>query len=107
MTAYDRGDLVLIAFPFASGAGAKQRPGLVVFDGGDSGTIVASITTQPRTSRVNIPILEWKAAGLLAPSTARLHKLATLEKALVRRRLGRLHESDWAAAAKAVRGVFE
>jgi len=94
MTTYEAGDLVLIAFPFTSGTGSKQRPSLVVFDAGDSDIIVASITTQPRSSAFDVPVLDWQAAGLLAPSPARLHKLATLEKALVRRALGRLSESD-------------
>jgi mRNA interferase MazF len=79
---------------------------LVVFDAGDNDIIVASITTQPRSSPFDVPILMWQPAGLLAPSTARLHKLATLEKALVRRKLGRLEKSDWDAAARTIRHVF-
>jgi mRNA interferase MazF len=106
MTTFEPGDLVLIALPFTSGAGSKQRPGLIVFDAGDSDIIVTSITTQLRSSPFDVTILEWQSAGLLAPSTARLHKLATLEKGLVRRRLGRLVESDWASAARTIRQVF-
>ena len=106
MTRYEPGDLVLVAFPFSSGTGAKQRPGLVVFDAGDDDVIVASVTTQSRNSRFDVPILSWSEAGLLAPSTARMHKLSTLEKALVRRRLGRLGESDWSAAAKILSAIF-
>jgi hypothetical protein len=83
---------------------------LVLFDAGDSDIIVASIPTQPRSSAFDVPVLDWQAAGLLAPSPAPspacLHKLATLEKALVRRALGRLSESDWAAAARVIRQVF-
>ena len=107
MTTFEPGEIVLVAFPFTSGAGSKQRPALVVFDAGDSDIIIASITTQSRSSPFDITILEWRAAGLLAPSTARMHKLATLEKALVRRRFGRLVAPDWATAAKTIRQVFQ
>lgn len=69
MTTFEPGEL---AFPFTSGAGSKQRPALVVFDAGDSDIIVASVTTQLRSSAFDITILGWQAAGLLAPSTARM-----------------------------------
>ncbi len=44
-----RGDVVLVFYPFASGAGGKRRPGLVVQNDADNSrmaaTIVAQITT--------------------------------------------------------------
>jgi mRNA interferase MazF len=40
-------------------------------------------------------ISDWKKAGLMAPSWVRLHKLATLEKSLVRRKLGALTAPDY------------
>jgi hypothetical protein len=39
-------------------------------------------------------ITEWQSAGLLAPSVIRLHKLATIEKAPIRRPLGQLQSAD-------------
>jgi len=51
-------------------------------------------------------IQDWNGAGLLAPSIVRLHKLATVKKRLVRRRLGRLAEPDWSALRTAVLQVF-
>ena len=42
----------------------------------------------------NSPITDWQGAGLLAPSIVRLHKLATLEKSLMRRVLGSLQQGD-------------
>ena len=42
----------------------------------------------------DVLITNWQGAGLLAPSVVRLHKLATLEKVLVRNRLGNLQPAD-------------
>ena len=105
---FDRGDVVLLAFPFSSATGAKQRPALVLFDCGDQDLLVARVTTQPRQSAFDIPLQDWKEAGLLAPSAVRLHKLATIEKNLVRRKLGRTSAGDWTAALQCLRNkVFE
>lgn len=93
-TNYKPGDLVLISFPYARGARAKNRPALVILDAGDVDVVVARVTTQIYHTLYDVPIKDWQGAGLLAPSVARLHKLATLEKALIRRRLGSLQPAD-------------
>ena len=94
---FERGDLVLLAFPFTSEAAAKQRPALVLLDTGDEDLVVARVTTQRRTSEYDVVVQNWSEAGLLGPSTVRVHKLATIEKRLVRKSLGRLQEADWAS----------
>jgi mRNA interferase MazF len=103
MIRYERGDIVLLAFPFSGGSGKKQRPALVVFDPGDADLLAARITTQPQRSEFDLPLKEWRQAGLLAASTVRLHKLATLERGLVARILGRLSEQD----AASFRALFQ
>ena len=42
MIAYQPGDLVLVAFPFSTGAQTKNRPALVVLDTGDVSVAVAA-----------------------------------------------------------------
>src|SRR5438105_3380063 len=92
---FEAGDLVLVMFPFTGAGAGKQRPALVLLDTGDDDLLVARVTTQRHNSKFDSAIQHWREAGLLAPSTARLHKLATVEKLLVRRILGHVHESDW------------
>jgi mRNA interferase MazF len=82
---YERGDLVLIAFPFSSTTETKQRPALVLLDTGDEDILVARVTTQSNTTPFDVTIRDWKAAGLLAPSTIRytnsqVSKSASFEK---------------------------
>jgi mRNA interferase MazF len=100
------GDLVLLNFPFTSETGAKQRPAMVVLDTGDDDVLVARVTTQAHASRFDMVIKDWTSAGLIAPSTVRLHKLATIERLLVRRKLGRLQETDWSNARAVLSQVF-
>jgi len=93
-TNYQSGDLVLVAFPYTTGAQTKARPALDLLDAGDADVLVARVTTQPYGTTYDVPITHWQPAGLLAPSVVRLHKLATLEKTLLRRMLERLTAAD-------------
>ena len=93
-TRFQAGDLVLVDFPFTSSGQSKPRPALVVLDTGDADVLLARVTTQPQVTPFDVMITGWKQAGLLAPSTARLHKLATLDKVRVRRVLGTVDPND-------------
>jgi predicted RNase H-like nuclease len=106
MMHFEPGDLVLLNFPFTSEAGAKQRPALVLLDANDEDLLVARVTTQPYSTSFDVPISDWGGAGLIAPSTVRLHKLATVEKRLVKRRLGALQKPDLSSLRSAFERVF-
>jgi mRNA interferase MazF len=106
MTTYQAGELVLIAFPFAAAGQGKVRPALVVLDTGDADVVLARVTSQPHTSAHDVSLVDWQDAGLLGPSFARRHKLATMEKALVRRRLGQLQPADHAKVAAILGQLF-
>ena len=103
---FDRGEIVLLAFPFTSESGVKQHPALMLLDTGDQDVLVARVTTQTARSPYDVVIQQWSKAGLLAPSVVRLDKLATLERTLVRRVLGRLSEVDWSVVQKILRQEF-
>jgi mRNA interferase MazF len=106
MTVYEAGDVVLVAFPFSSASSLKARPALVVLDTGDNDVVVARVTTQLHRTPCDVSLTDWQGAGLLAPSTVRLHKLATLEKGLVHRALGTLQPADRTAIAAVLRQTF-
>jgi mRNA interferase MazF len=94
MIKYRAGDVLLVDFPFVQGGQGKMRPAVVVADTGDSDVILARVTTQNYHSSFDVQLTEWKSAGLLAPSVLRLHKLATINKSLIQRRLGSLADAD-------------
>jgi mRNA interferase MazF len=96
MQNYQPGEVLLLSFPFVDAAGSKRRPALVLIDTGDEDIIVARITSQIAPTDFDVELAEWQQAGLLLRSYVRVHKVATLEKRLVERRLGRLTPNDWA-----------
>jgi mRNA interferase MazF len=105
MTTYRLGELILVTFPFSSGTEAKQRPAMVILDSGDADVLVARVTTQLYQSPYDVLISDWQSAGLLAPSDIRLHKLATIERALIRRPLGQLQSADHQRAVVVLKHV--
>src|SRR5262245_59503330 len=106
MMSYQPGDIVLIAFPYTGGAQSRTRPALVILDTGDADVLVARITTQLHPTPHDVTIVDWRGAGPLAPSVARLHKLATLEKALIHRRLGTLPQVERQSVAGLLRQIY-
>ena len=107
MILYKPGDVVLVKFPFTSGTGSKLRPALVILDTGDADLVVARITTQSSISPFDVAVMDWRGAGLLAPSIARLHKLATLEKSDIHRTLGSLQATDRQIIAVVLRRALD
>jgi mRNA interferase MazF len=95
-----------MVFPLTSSRGVKQRPALVLLDGGDQDIVVARITSQPARTSSDIVLVEWHLAGLLRPSIVRVDKVATLEKRLVKQRLGILSTNDWANVRAAVHALW-
>jgi mRNA interferase MazF len=104
-TSYQTGDLVLVDFPFTVTGSGKPRPALVILDTGDADVLLARVTTQSHTTAYDVPIAGWKRAGLLAASNVRLHKLATLAKSRVKRRLGTLNKADRQSVVAVLRQI--
>ncbi len=91
---YQPGDVVLLQFPFSDGSSVKLRPALILLDTGDADVVVARITSQSASSPYDVTLTAWQSAGLLLPSIVRVHKVATLSKRLIERRLGHLQPDD-------------
>lgn len=87
------GDVYVCVFPFTSGQGAGVRPVLVLMDLG-SDCLVCRITSIPHRSVLDLPVTNWREAGLEKPSTIRLSRLVAVEKPLLEVRIGRLASED-------------
>jgi mRNA interferase MazF len=83
------GEVFICQFPFTSGAVSKPRPVLVLFEL-QQDVLVCRITSVLRTGPLDVMLSGWANAGLAKPSVARLDRLVTIEKTLLRRRLGNL-----------------
>ena len=100
---FHRGDIVIVSFPFSSGIGAKRRPALVVQNDVNnqrlSNVIVAAITMtthrsgQPTQFLLDVQSTIGRQSGLLLDSVVTCENLATIETALVFRRIGSVPEN--------------
>lgn|GEM_PF-481923 len=103
---YRSREVVLLSFPFADAIGARRRPALVLLDTEDADIVVARVTSQIVRTVFDVELVEWQQAGLLLPSVVRVHKVATLEKRLVERRLGTLTSNDWAQVCAKIQQLW-
>ncbi len=103
---YQRGDVVLLLFPFTDLNATRTRPAVVIsipeFQGATGDFTVAMITSVPHTTPYDYELRDWQAAQLLSPSWVRA-KLATLDPQLVRYKPGRLTDSDLAEVESRIR----
>jgi len=90
MANFKFGDIVLLTFPFTGLAAVKKRPAMVLKDTDDGDFIVCRITSQSYYSAFDVKVADWKSYGLKLPSTIRLHKIASLEKKMAEKVIGRL-----------------
>jgi mRNA interferase MazF len=109
---FDRGDVILVPFPFADRLAEKQRPAIVVSSNGYQGSGGDLIIAQ-LTSRTNAPprlgdhiLRQWQAAGLPLPSLARA-RVTTIHRSRVRKRLGRLLDDDLRAVDRGLRAAMQ
>lgn len=98
MTRFEFDDVVLVPFPFTDQSTTKKRPAVVVsasaYNTERPDVIVMAVTSQLRPeNRFDIPLQGWREAQLLKPSVVK-PVIATIEQALVIRRLGRLGAED-------------
>jgi mRNA interferase MazF len=94
---FARGEVVLTRFPFTDLTGAALRPAVVVSRGQiGQDLVLAAIssvvrdTLVPADCRIESSHREFPLTGLRVTSVIRIHKLATVERSVVIRRLGRL-----------------
>jgi mRNA interferase MazF len=99
MTAYKRGDIVLIPFPFSDQTTIKKRPAVIVttnnYNNASLDIVIMAITIQTEQSFGigECLIRNWREAGLLKPSSIK-PAIATVEQKLVLKNLGKLSPED-------------
>jgi mRNA interferase MazF len=98
MTAYSRGDVVLVGFVFSDESGKKRRPAVVVsspaYHRARQDVIVAAITGDVRRRLFGDHLIDdWKGAGLLFPSLG-TGIIRTIRQTMIDRKLGTLAKPD-------------
>ena len=104
----DKGDIVLVTFPFTDLSGTKLRPAIILIESSKDIT-VCFVTTQ---------ILQWQEHndilidstlinGLLKRSLIRTSKIATLDKSLAKGLLGKLTSNEINELNTSLRSLFQ
>ncbi|WP_016777735.1 type II toxin-antitoxin system PemK/MazF family toxin [Anaerophaga thermohalophila] len=91
-----KNSIVLVPFPFDDLSDSKVRPALCLTSeiGRYKHVIIAFISSKIPVDLVESDIVikkgseEWKGSGLAVDSVIRLHKVVTIPKSLIRRKLG-------------------
>jgi mRNA interferase MazF len=92
-----RGDVVLTVFPFTGLAAEKRRLALVLNENAEHGDVILAfigthIPSSPSKTSIVLDLSDsdFRRTGRKTKSVIRLEKLATIERRLITRRLGRL-----------------
>ena len=110
MTSFEFGDVVLVPFPFTDQSTTKKRPAIIVssqtYNSERPDVIIMAVTSQIRpANNFDIAVTDWQASGLLKPSVVK-PVIATVEKVLVIKQLGRLSEKDQRTLAESLKAIL-
>ena len=83
-----KGDVVLIVFPFTDLSGNKLRPALVIAETSADLTVLFITTQLKWQEETDVIVSPDSNNGIKKQSLLRISKIATLDKALVKGRLG-------------------
>jgi mRNA interferase MazF len=111
---YQQGDIVLVPFPFTDQTTTKQRTALVVssnwYNQLRTDCIMAQITStihvKPDRDEVKIEGQEAMDAGLLHDSTIKVGNMFTIERADIKKSLGRLPRGIYKKVMDTINLVF-
>ncbi len=108
----NRGDVILVPFPFSDQSAAKKRPAIIIssdaYNGISQDTVIMAVTGQIR-GHIGVGeflIEDWQGAGLARPSAVK-SAISTIEQRLVMKTLGKLSSKDLSALAKALKELFD
>lgn len=106
------GDVVVVPFPFTDLSSSKVRPALVLSDAAfnDAGpdVVMCAITSRlvNATNSVIVTGDDMEAGSLERPSRVKAANLVTLEKRVIRRKIGRLRKEAFARVMREVEAAF-
>jgi mRNA interferase MazF len=99
---FERGDLLLVPFPFSDLSATKRRPVLALTEPDRYGDFIAiPVTSRPQAEHgVSLTAVDLVRGVLPAPSWIRTDRIVTLNSSLVVKSIGRVSERAVAAAVE-------
>lgn len=99
MTAFKRGDIVLVPFPFSDQTAIKKRPAVIISSDNHNNSsldvVIMAVTSKVEkySNTGDCHINDYKSAGLLKPSSIK-PAISTIEQSLIIKKLGKLSSFD-------------
>jgi mRNA interferase MazF len=112
MTRFNKGDVILVPFPFSDQTTTKKHPAVIVssdtYNNISQDIVIMAITGQIRSHLGVIEFLieDWQDAGLLKASAVK-SAVSTIEQRLVMKILGRFSSKDLSTLEKAIKELFD
>jgi mRNA interferase MazF len=113
----NRGDVVIVRFPFADGRGGKNRPAVIIQNDHDnartSNTIIAMITGNTRLAHLPTQVLldpadpDGQSSGVFGRSAVKATTLYTIEQRDILRQIGRLSDATLRKLDQALRMALD
>ena len=109
-TNYELGDVVTVRFRFHDFERPKPRPAIIIsvdeYHASRVDAVMMAVTgNRERDFFGDCPIMAWREAGLLMPSTAK-GVFRTISRAKIQRRLGALTEVDRSRVRDSLRRIL-
>jgi mRNA interferase MazF len=107
------GDIVLVSFPYTDMSDSRVRPAHIIAGSSGGDWVFAFITSDVRSTQYPPEVLhaqtdpEFSLTGLRFPSLVQLDRLVTLNRDLVRRRLGRIGPHTTQTVKRVLRRVLD
>ena len=110
-----KNSIVLVPFPFDDFSSSKVRPALCLTSeiGRFKHVIIAFISSKMPEDLLESDFVVkkasfyWQGTGLTVDSVIRLHKIVTIPKSLIRRKLGAINESIETETRKRIIQLFD
>lgn len=107
--------IVLVSFPFDDLSGSNVRPALCLTNeiGKFDQVIIAFISSRIPAEMVDSDLIirfqseKSAGTGLVQDSVVRLHKIVTIPKSLIKRKLGKINDSVEMEVRKRLRQLFD
>ncbi len=107
--------IILVPFPFDDFSDSKVRPALCLTSeiGKYNQVIIAFISSKIPEDLIDSDVIirkqskEFHGTGLSVDSVIRLHKIVTIPKSIIKRKLGEISKSVELEISKKIRQMFE
>ncbi|MEO8209002.1 MAG: type II toxin-antitoxin system PemK/MazF family toxin [bacterium] len=108
---YSQADIVIVPFPYSNLIGNKLRPVVIISNSNvneSKDVIVAQITSNLHSDEFSFKIFNTSVTSVLIyESEVRCHKLFTIDKTLIKRKISRMDDTSFKDLIEKIKSLFD